>query len=86
MYGHITQSGAVGQLFDAKPAAGRYHPSFLQAVRELPDGVTTGWSLDGEQWLPPAPPAAVQGDSFAGLWNVLETLSGAGGDENGEGL
>lgn len=74
MYGHITPDGTVGQLFENKPSAGLYHPSFLEAVRLLPDGASTGWRYDGARFLTPAPPDQPAKGSFADLWQSLCAL------------
>ena len=56
MQGHITPDGTVGQLFDAMPPPGTYHPDFTAKITQLPEGVTTGWRFFDGQWQPPAPP------------------------------
>ena len=56
MYGHITPSGTVGQLFEEMPPANMYHPTFERAITQLPEGVTTGWRFFDGEWQPPAPP------------------------------
>lgn len=77
MYGHITPDGTVGQLFESKPPAGRFHPSFCDAIVPLPDEVTTGWKKDGAQWHRPRQPAANPLDGYTELWRIVTALSGA---------
>ena len=52
------ENGKVKEVARVDPFS-IFQPSYAALFVPCPDDVEAGWTVDGEQWLPPAPPAPV---------------------------